>query len=58
MIVSLSEKHIRRLNKNQMDLELKIMEKESMRYREFAKDSINYNECYDLLDEYYRVVLK
>ena len=58
MIVSLSEKHIHRLNKNQMDLELKIMEKESMRYREFAKDSVNYNECYDLLDEYYRVVLK
>ena len=58
MIVSLSEKHFHRLNKNQRDLELKIMEKESMRYREFANDAINYNECYNLLDEYFKVVLK
>ena len=58
MIVSLSEKHVMRLDKNQRDLELKIMEKESLRYREFAGDAVNYNECFDLLDDYYKVVLR
>ena len=58
MIVSLSERHIRKLDKNQRDLELKIMEKESLRYREFASDAINYKECFDLLDKYYEVVLR
>ena len=58
MIVSLSEKHLRQLNKDQKSLELKIMEKESRRYREFANDAVNYDECYKLLDEYFRVVLK
>ena len=58
MIVSLSEKHIRRLDKDQRELELKIMEKESLRYREFANDAINFEECFKLLDDYYRVVLK
>ena len=58
MIVSLSEKHIRRLDRNQRDLELKIMEKESLRYREFANDAVNYEECFDILDDYFKVVLK
>ena len=58
MIVSLSEKHLRQLNRDQKNLELKIMEKESRRYREFANDAVNYGECYKLLDEYFRVVLK
>lgn len=58
MIISLSEKHMRGLDKNQKELELKIIEKESLRYREFANDAVNYNECFDLLDEYYRFVLK
>ena len=58
MIVSLSEKHMRRLDKDQRDLELKIIEKESLRYREFANDAVNYDECYDILDDYFKVVLK
>ena len=58
MIVSLSEKHMRRLDRDQRDLELKIMEKESLRYREFANDAVNYDECYDILDDYFKVVLK
>ena len=58
MIVSLSEKHIRSLDRNQKDLELKIMEKESMRYREFASDAVNYDDCFKLLDKYFEVVLK
>lgn len=58
MIVSLSEKHLRRLDRNQRELELKIMGKESLRYREFANDAVNYDECFKLLDDYYRIVLK
>lgn len=58
MIVTLSEKHLRRLDRDQRDLELRIMEKESLRYREFATDAVNYEECFNLLDDYFKVVLK
>ena len=57
MIVTMSDKQIRRLSSYERDLELQIMEKEAMRYREFARDAQNYDYCYDKLDEYFGRIL-
>lgn len=58
MIISFSHKQLKSLNKQEKDLELKIMEKESRRYREFARDAENYDYCFKLLDNYFDGVLK
>ena len=58
MIISFSHKQLKSLNKQERDLELKIMEKESRRYREFARDAENYDYCFKLLDTYFDGVLK
>lgn len=58
MIISFSHKQLNSLNKQERDLELRIMEKEARRYREFARDAINYEYCFKLLDNYFDGVLK
>ena len=53
MIVTISDKQIRRLSSYEKNLEIQIMEKESQRYREFARDAKNYDYCYNRLNEYF-----
>lgn len=58
MVISFSQRQLRRLNKQEKELELRIMEKESRRYREFARDAKNYDYCFKLLDNYFNGVLR
>ncbi len=57
MIIMPSHRQLRKLSTFERDLELKIMEKESERYREFARDAKNYAYCYKKLEEYFRGIL-
>lgn len=57
MIVTMSDRQIRRLSSSERNLELQIMEKEAERYREFARDAKNYDYCYDRLNEYFGRIL-
>lgn len=57
MIVTMSDRQIRRLSTSERNLELQIMEKEAERYREFARDAKNYDYCYDRLNEYFGRIL-
>lgn len=57
MIVTVSDRQLRRLSKFERNLEIQIMEKEAERYREFARDAKNYDYCYELLDKYFRRIL-
>ena len=57
MIVTMSDRQIRRLSSSEKDLELQIMEKEAERYREFSRDAKNYDYCYKRLDEYFGRIL-
>lgn len=56
MVISFSKKQIMSLDNQEKELEIKIMEKESKRYREFARDAENYDHCFKLLDEYFEGV--
>lgn len=57
MIVTMSDRQIRRLSTYERNLELQIMEKEAERYREFARDAKNYDYCYKCLNEYFGRIL-
>ena len=57
MIVTMSDRQIRRLSTSERNLELQIMEREAERYREFARDAKNYDYCYDRLNEYFGRIL-
>lgn len=57
MIVTMSDRQIRRLSTYEKNLEIQIMEKEAKRYREFAKDAKNFDYCYSCLNDYFGRIL-